>query len=341
MENPIYVYPGRFCPPTYGHANIVKRAAELFPEVYVICSVNPDKNNDIFRPEESKALWEAYNLPDNVIITTLDEFMSLNRDNSRVIIIRGIRNYADLKDEEKVMALNKAKFGIDKYFYFVSETGLEEISASKAREMAANLELEKLSEYVAPMIVTKLIERIFGFRNVFMVVGRPGSGKSTFLKMLTGNNFIIDTDKLSKALRPFLKEKFPGEDLVKVAIERKEEFMAAIKDPWMSLLKENMRNAPNGANVFIEIPYGLCPDKAMYRYLGGKVIHFYCNPENNHKRLVHRNTPHHAKFMEEIPGKEESDKIARENRLIMTTVDTNSSIADLEKQAKIFSSKGE
>ena len=37
------VFPGSFDPPTNGHLNIIKRAAELFDEVDVVIAVNSDK----------------------------------------------------------------------------------------------------------------------------------------------------------------------------------------------------------------------------------------------------------------------------------------------------------
>ena len=45
------VFPGSFDPPTNGHLNIIKRAAELFDEVDVVIAVNSDKKY-LFSEEE-------------------------------------------------------------------------------------------------------------------------------------------------------------------------------------------------------------------------------------------------------------------------------------------------
>lgn len=39
------IYPGSFDPIHKGHINIIKKAVKLFDYVYVIVSINPDKNN--------------------------------------------------------------------------------------------------------------------------------------------------------------------------------------------------------------------------------------------------------------------------------------------------------
>ena len=68
---PIYVYPGTFCPPTYGHLRIVQRSADLFDRVLILCSVNSAKNANWFTPEECRDFWLAYDLPDNVTVSTV------------------------------------------------------------------------------------------------------------------------------------------------------------------------------------------------------------------------------------------------------------------------------
>ena len=73
----ICLYPGTFCPPHEGHLAIVRRLAEMFSVVYIICSVNPEKSGQVlFTPEECKQFWRCYDLPDNVELFTLAELMA-------------------------------------------------------------------------------------------------------------------------------------------------------------------------------------------------------------------------------------------------------------------------
>ncbi len=84
---PVYIYPGTFCPATYGHARIAKRLGDMFPEVFIVCSENPDKKNRLFTPAEAKALWCSYDLPKNVLVDTLEEFLTRKFNPKRLAMI--------------------------------------------------------------------------------------------------------------------------------------------------------------------------------------------------------------------------------------------------------------
>ena len=40
----IAVYPGSFDPVSNGHLDIIYRSSKIFDKVYVLCSINPNKN---------------------------------------------------------------------------------------------------------------------------------------------------------------------------------------------------------------------------------------------------------------------------------------------------------
>lgn len=326
MKELRYIFPGCFCPPTYGHFNIVKRAAEVLPEVTIVCSVNPGKKGMIFSPEESKMLWNAYQLPENVNVVTFSEMLTLPQEGFESVIIRGIRNYEDLRDEERVMSINKERFGIDKYFYLICDNGLRGVSSTKVRKAAAELDFEKLAESVAPLVVSSLLEKILGIHLLFMVVGPCGSGKSTFIKKLESlneDNVHINTDEYAKTLRPLLVEHFGEQDLIKQAIENKQEYSAVIKDGWFDLLKKSLLEVKKGSNVFLEIPYGLQPDKKLYNFVGGKIVYIGCKDKDEAlRRNWERGTPKLEAFIKEIPDWHESLAIMAEDRLQLTGIHT-------------------
>ena len=154
---PIYVYAGSFCPPTYGHLAIVKKAAELFPKLLILCSSNPEKDSRWFSEAECREMWLTYKLPENVEVATYSA-SAHDLDPKDIVLIRGIRNEKDLDDEKRVVILN-SKVGIDKYFYLMSECAYRGISSSKARRAAKKPDLDALKHLVAPSIVSRLIEK--------------------------------------------------------------------------------------------------------------------------------------------------------------------------------------
>ncbi len=345
-----YIYPGSFCPPTYGHYQSVLKAASMFDRLYIVCSANPHKHDQWFTPEQCVELWQrAYSLPANVAVTTITEIKKLGLDLSQVVIVRGIRNENHFVEEKGVVFLNYQQLGIDKFFYLVSDDEHNQISSSKARNLAVDMELEKLSDYVAPLVISALLEHVLQVKNLFMVVGRPGSGKSTFFRMLHDNNpqcIHLNTDEINEELKPLLRQVFGHIDLVKLALTDEMTLKAVIAKPWLALLKERLSAVTTNSSVYVEIPYGLQPDKCLFRFVGGKVIYYQVGNGSNERdicqaRLIRRGTPSLVPFIDLIPDWEQSQLIANMHNLAITKISAPEELNKLEQSVMTFQAEME
>lgn len=336
---PVYIYPGSFSPPTYGHQAIIEQAASLVPELLVICSVNPDKTA-LFSSHEAKLLWQFYSLPPNVRVKTLEEFLQLNISPDQIIMIRGIRNNQDFEYEKKVAFLNRDSFQIKKFLYIFCEPQWEKVSSSVARTAAAEINLTELANLVAPGVLTVLVEKTSGLRHLFLVVGRTGSGKSTFLhqlKKIDNRNIHIETDVFNYQLRSLIRKSFPSENLNQLAQTEPEKIAGIMFLPWMKLLSQALTEAPPDSNVFMEVPYAFRPPINLHKILGGKTLMFDCGSSaENTRRLIIRGTPYLQPFVEMIPDWEETQKIALTANLALGHINTSGSLDSLTALAQRF-----
>lgn len=102
------IYPGTFDPITYGHLDVLGRAAKLFDRVTVAIAHNPGKN-PVFTPEQRLALVQANvaKYP-HVTVTLFDgllvEFAIAQKADA---IIRGLRALSDFEFEFNMALMNR------------------------------------------------------------------------------------------------------------------------------------------------------------------------------------------------------------------------------------------
>ncbi len=340
----IGVYPGTFCPPTFGHLEIVKEAADIYHEVFVVCSVNTDKKENWFTPEQCKQLWLAYDSPANVTVLTFSEFVELRIDPDTLVMIRGLRNQEDAEHEKKVMLFNYTRYRIRKFFYIFSKCEYVHCSSSLVRKKVEEFDFVALKELVAPKIITELMQKVKNSKNFYLVVGPPGGGKSTFLKLLHSYNprvVSILTDEINHQLKSLLWEHFEGQDLEDLVLNNEEELKKFIKKPWFDLLAQAVNSVPDEAHIFVEVAYGMQTDKELWKYLGAKIL--YVGPVDDYSmlqaRVIDRGTPHLVTFIDRIPHFQQTKQLCDQHGLWLDFVNSEGTLAQFEEQAKQFALK--
>ncbi|MBR3307266.1 MAG: pantetheine-phosphate adenylyltransferase [Lachnospiraceae bacterium] len=153
------VYPGSFDPMTYGHLDVIKRAAEMFDSLTVAVLNNKTKHPLFSVDERVKILEEACRDLGNVKI---DSFSGLLIDYCRSqdvrIVIRGLRAITDFEYELQVAQTNRilSHDGVDTLFL---TTSLEYayLSSSSVKEIASfGGDISQcVPDFVADMICAK------------------------------------------------------------------------------------------------------------------------------------------------------------------------------------------
>lgn len=153
------IYPGSFDPVTYGHLDIIKRAAEIFDELTVSVLNNKTKTPLFSVEERVKMLEEATKDLPNV---TIDSFSGLLIDYAKEknihVAIRGLRAITDFEYELQIAQTNR-KFSDGDLDTMFLTTSLEYayLSSSTVKEIASfngNI-LQCVPPFVADMIYEK------------------------------------------------------------------------------------------------------------------------------------------------------------------------------------------
>ncbi len=133
------IYPGSFDPVTYGHLDIIRRAADIFDEL-TISVLNNVKKTPLFSVEERvKILKEATRDMANVRI---DCFSGLLVDYARQkgvhVIVRGLRAITDFEYELQNAQTNRllSRGALDTMF-FTTSLEYAYLSSTTVREIAS------------------------------------------------------------------------------------------------------------------------------------------------------------------------------------------------------------
>lgn len=136
--NNIAVYPGTFNPITYGHIDLVARAAQIFDHVIVAIAANTNKNpifSLIERVELSQRVLEKYK---NVEVIGFESLLTdFMKKHQAKIILRGLRAVSDFDYEFQLAGMNRYLAPDIESVFLMPGEKYSYISSSFVREIAA------------------------------------------------------------------------------------------------------------------------------------------------------------------------------------------------------------
>ncbi len=129
------LFAGTFDPVTKGHFDTVLNLKGKYDKIYVAIGVNPQKTPFFSLEERLAFLTEAFKEYPFVII---DHYEGLTVDYMKKmgikVLVRGLRNSADLEYERKNETLSKTIYSDLITEYVWAEKGEENLSSTKVRE---------------------------------------------------------------------------------------------------------------------------------------------------------------------------------------------------------------
>jgi len=127
---------GSFDPITIGHLDLIKRASNIFDEVYVVEFVNPDKKHMFDDDERLEMIKKVASAFPNVIA---DSSFGLSCDycveKGISVFVRGVRNTTDYEYETTLFLMNREVNPDIETMLLPASPELSAISSSFVREM--------------------------------------------------------------------------------------------------------------------------------------------------------------------------------------------------------------
>jgi pantetheine-phosphate adenylyltransferase len=159
------VYPGSFDPITYGHIDIIKRAASLFDEVIIAVGQNPEKDETFTAKERvaliKKSLEDNAEKISNIKVDTFDELLvNYARRKGVKVIIRGMRAITDFEREFQMALANMDMAPEIETVFLVTQPRSMPISSSLVREIASYG--GDVTKYTTPKVDLALKSKFLG-----------------------------------------------------------------------------------------------------------------------------------------------------------------------------------
>ncbi len=153
------LYAGTFDPVTYGHMDVVRRAAALFDKVIVGVSVNPRKAPLFSTEERAEMLREACQGFGNVEVAIVPGLVvNFAREVGAEVIVRGLRAVSDFESELQMASTNRELAPEVETVFFTPAPQYHYLSASIVVEIASFG--GEVREFVPPGVARKLKERL-------------------------------------------------------------------------------------------------------------------------------------------------------------------------------------
>lgn len=153
------VTPGTFDPITFGHLDIITRAAQLVDEIVVAVAASPGKKPLFTLEERTDLAREATKHLENVRVEPFDGLLvDFAREQKAQVLVKGLRAITDFEYEFQMAALNYELANELETVFIMSPPQYMYLSSSIVRELAS---LHSSVEQFVPVHVANALARKF------------------------------------------------------------------------------------------------------------------------------------------------------------------------------------
>lgn len=116
------IFPGSFDPITNGHLDVIQRGNKLFDNLIIAVGQNPEKAEFFTKDERVEMIRELVNDMPRVTVKSYDCLtVEFARQQKAQVMLRGMRNLADVEYEFQLAMTNRTVAGIETVFIMTSE----------------------------------------------------------------------------------------------------------------------------------------------------------------------------------------------------------------------------
>ena len=131
------IFPGSFDPPTYGHIDIIRRAADIFTHVVVAVMINSEKSTMFSGEERVEMLQKCCSeIPGVEVLYWTGMTGELARMYEPAVLVKGMRTASDFDYEAMIAAANLEAEGLETVF-LLSKPEHSRISSTVVREFGS------------------------------------------------------------------------------------------------------------------------------------------------------------------------------------------------------------
>lgn len=132
------IYPGSFDPVTYGHIDIVKRAAGIFDELIVAVLSNRAKSPLFSMEERVNILCEVFaDIPNVRVVSFEGLLVDLAEELDASVIVRGLRAVTDFEYELQLAQTNNVLKKKVETMFLITSLKYAYLSSSTVKEVAS------------------------------------------------------------------------------------------------------------------------------------------------------------------------------------------------------------